>query len=522
MLKFLKSKKTLLLLTIFLGVFFLFTPIFAATYDYCCVGRDKSDPNKISACKDINVATPGDASIACFKLSDSTTNYSLYPPTSSICQKVLGCPQTSGSGTYNICCIGKDKNSTKILDCKDLALTKPPSSTACDQFDKDLDYFVNPGNESFCKEVKACDAFAGSPASGGGTTQPAEEPLKFAEPKLQINIPTVQFSNITKDGEYIGVPHLAEYVAGVFKYAVGIISIVAIVMIMVGGLIWLTAGGSAGRVGKAKETITGAVLGLLLALGSYTVLYTINPDLVSFEALKIKIVQRQELEVIDFTNEDLKEYVGMTAYSGSSSVPYFVQWDDKKNSWANKCCGSNPSGCQKNTIARAGCGITSFAMVLKYYFPSQNIDPGTVSLLNPVYSCSIGNLSASKLSKWGPVTLTTMNVNSLDKIKTLVSQGNPVIINCHPCVGLDSSGVISPRKYGGHLMVLTGYNNGTFSVNDPGSYFKSMTTEMITNPCKFIGPSDNNSKASAAFAACNKQAANVNRPGFWYLRPAGK
>ncbi len=114
-----------------------------------------------------------------------------------------------------------------------------------------------------------------------------------------------------------------------------------------------------------------------------------------------------------------------------------------------------------------------------------------------------------------------MNVSNLNKIQTLVSQGKPVIINCHPCVGI-KDGVISPRKYGGHLMVLTGYSNGTFSVNDPGSYFTSMTTEMITDPCKFLGPSDNNPKASGALADCNKKAANVNKPGFWYLRPVGK
>ena len=295
------SKKILSIFITVAAVFFLFSPVYATGYDYCCVGRTKSDPNKISECKDVNVATPGDSAAACLKFNTATTNFSLYPTTPSICKAVAGCPQTIDTGKYNRCCIGKDKNSNKILDCKDLALTKPPSSIACDQFDKDLDYFVNPGNESFCKEVKACDAFAGSSSSADSSK---DDSFKFTpiEPKLQINIPTVQFSKTVVEGGYVRLPQLAQYIAGIFKYSVAIISIVATVMIMVGGLLYLTSGGSAERVGRAKETLSGAVIGLILALGSYMVLYVINPDLVSFDALKIKIIKRQTIEYLEVTS----------------------------------------------------------------------------------------------------------------------------------------------------------------------------------------------------------------------------
>lgn len=136
---------------------------------------------------------------------------------------------------------------------------------------------------------------------------PQEESLPpITPPTLQINIPTVKFSEITDEsGGRIGIPYLADYIAGIYKYAVSIASIIAIVMIMVGGLIWLTAGGSAERVGKAKETITGAAIGLLLLLGSYTILYAINPDLVSFKNVKITILGRQGL---NFEGSELSSF----------------------------------------------------------------------------------------------------------------------------------------------------------------------------------------------------------------------
>ncbi len=355
--------------------------------------------------------------------------------------------------------------------------------------------------------------------SGDAPSAPAEKAFVPIEPKLQIDIPTLQFSKIVKEGQYINVPYLADYIAGIYKYAVAIVSIIAIVMIMVGGLRWMTAGGNASAVGGAKEMISGATIGLLLVLGSYTVLYTVNPDLVSFKALQIEYIKPDPV-VVDWTDEDLKAVTGEATASGSNNVPLFFQF---KEPWKDTCCGHNPSPPCKSTIWKAGCGLTSYAMVLKYYFPNKDITPLTTARLASSY-CSIGAISASKLSDVvGPVTIT--NPRNINEVQKLVSQGKPVIINCRPCIGLDKTGALSPRKYGGHLMVLTGYNNGTFSVNDPGGYLTSMTIEMIANPCKFVFPSDDPKKAEVAIANCNKKATgqSVNtKPGFWYLRPAGK
>ncbi|MFA6393460.1 MAG: pilin [Patescibacteria group bacterium] len=119
----------------------------------------------------------------------------------------------------------------------------------------------------------------------------------FVAPPIQIPIPTV---SITKDsvkceGDYCEIPWIGQYVAGIYKYAIGVVGIIAAIMLMVGGVRWLTAGGNASAVTDAQSYITGSLTGLVLALLSYTILYTINPALVSFKPIRVKMVEKVDI-----------------------------------------------------------------------------------------------------------------------------------------------------------------------------------------------------------------------------------
>ena len=111
--------------------------------------------------------------------------------------------------------------------------------------------------------------------------------------KLNIKVPGLEeFS----EGQGVKVSELtfARYLSGLYKFFVGIAGILAVFIIALGGVQWLFSGGSSEKISKAKETIIGAVVGLLLALGSYLVLYVINPDLVSFKALPVIKIEEEE------------------------------------------------------------------------------------------------------------------------------------------------------------------------------------------------------------------------------------
>ena len=97
--------------------------------------------------------------------------------------------------------------------------------------------------------------------------------------------PQLELGDIKKDGGYEidagSTVMISNYIRAIYKYAIGIVGIVATVVMMFGGVLWIVAGGNASKVGEAKAWITAALTGLLLALSSYMILYTVNPALIS-------------------------------------------------------------------------------------------------------------------------------------------------------------------------------------------------------------------------------------------------
>ena len=89
-------------------------------------------------------------------------------------------------------------------------------------------------------------------------------------------------------GNQTEVKDIAEYIPLIFNYSMGFVGILAAVVLMFGGVMWLTAGGNQGQVGEAKEWIKAALTGLILALLSFLILNTINPDLIKLKMPTIK------------------------------------------------------------------------------------------------------------------------------------------------------------------------------------------------------------------------------------------
>jgi type IV secretory pathway VirB2 component (pilin) len=77
-------------------------------------------------------------------------------------------------------------------------------------------------------------------------------------------------------GPLSGCVNLATYLKGILQTTIGIAGILAVIMIVICG-IQMMASGSAGGKSAAKECITNAIFGVLLAIGSWLLLNTINP-----------------------------------------------------------------------------------------------------------------------------------------------------------------------------------------------------------------------------------------------------
>lgn len=72
-----------------------------------------------------------------------------------------------------------------------------------------------------------------------------------------------------------------DFYAQVIGYLLSLVGILTFLFLLYGGGLWMTAGGSAERVGEAKKIFLWAVLGFVLVVSSYTVLKLIFQILVS-------------------------------------------------------------------------------------------------------------------------------------------------------------------------------------------------------------------------------------------------
>ncbi len=89
------------------------------------------------------------------------------------------------------------------------------------------------------------------------------------------------------------VPSIEEYVKRLYTYLISIAGIVAGIMIVWAGTKWLTSAGSPEKITDAKKKIGNAVLGLILVLGSYVILQTVNPALVELHIPAVKIIRKE-------------------------------------------------------------------------------------------------------------------------------------------------------------------------------------------------------------------------------------
>lgn len=96
--------------------------------------------------------------------------------------------------------------------------------------------------------------------------------IKYTE--LEPNaFPGVDTSNTQDLGAFLGQ---------IFNFGIAIAVTLALVMIIWGGIIKMTTD-SWSKTDEANKKIQNAVYGLVLALVSWLLLYTINPDMVTFD-----------------------------------------------------------------------------------------------------------------------------------------------------------------------------------------------------------------------------------------------
>lgn len=140
------------------------------------------------------------------------------------------------------------------------------------------------------------------PPTGGGNTPPKEEETKkdptyiFLAPlpcddtknipgcvggELTTFDPTNAQGENSKIGEYLNI---------MIRIFIGICAVLAVIMIVMGGIEYMTSELISNKE-NGKHHITGAIFGLLLALGAWTILNQINPDILNTDLSSLKTVE---------------------------------------------------------------------------------------------------------------------------------------------------------------------------------------------------------------------------------------
>ncbi len=178
----------------------------------------------------------------------------------------------------------------------------------------------------------------------------------------------------------------------------------------------------------------------------------------------IELAQKNQ-EVLDYVYRypelaDEQPEIDLSAEAAGDSVPLLIQWDTR---WGYYEYGSG-------MIGYTGCGPTCLSMVALYLTKDAKYTPiylADYALENNYYVSGSGT-TWSLMSEGGPGLGLSVRELPMDE-NTMVSAleaGEPIICSMGPGDFTDT----------GHYIVITGYSDGAFTVNDPNSPERSART----------------------------------------------
>jgi hypothetical protein len=97
------------------------------------------------------------------------------------------------------------------------------------------------------------------------------------------NIPGFDYNNADPASQFKSL------VEGIYKFGIWTVGLAALLMIIIGGFMYLTSAGNTSKAGNAKEIITDAIYGLIVALFAFLLLFVINPDLTTINLSMTKV-----------------------------------------------------------------------------------------------------------------------------------------------------------------------------------------------------------------------------------------
>lgn len=96
-------------------------------------------------------------------------------------------------------------------------------------------------------------------------------------------------------GDTLSCNGIAGYITSIYEWLIRLAIVLGVLTLTLAGYFWMTAHGDSKQIDKAKTMVKNTVYGIVLALGSYTLLWAINPDLVQLQGLNLGKIKEVDI-----------------------------------------------------------------------------------------------------------------------------------------------------------------------------------------------------------------------------------
>ncbi len=219
-----------------------------------------------------------------------------------------------------------------------------------------------------------------------------------------------------------------KYITFIYNFMIGLVGIAGFISLVWYGVVWIYSGISEKKA-EAMEGIKNTLIGIGLALGSYVLLYTINPNFLSLDLPKVKKVETTNFSSVpqtEWANSPLDSGPGYyfttidSNYIGRYNGPY-----QTKKECELKRTESIAQDEQNNLnmIAPGGtCSLYKGSNTTTYYYQIQDLGSGT----NPNNTESDKFLSIE--------ACITASENAITSTR-LINPGNEFKVGCYDNLG---------------------------------------------------------------------------------------
>jgi len=179
------------------------------------------------------------------------------------------------------------------------------------------------------------------------------------------------------------------YLSGLYTFLISVVGVVAMGAIVIGGARYLTSAGNPSAIEDAKHTIYSAIIGLLLAITSWVIIWEINPD--------VTVLKNPAMpwEAVGYSPGDSGPQCALPLGNGTAAAPCICTDEEKVIAIAVGpfVVTTTPASCESSVST-----LLPFAIVIKYSEIMDHATVATITAFNFNPAINVSSITADSTS----------------------------------------------------------------------------------------------------------------------------